>query len=410
MHVVIVDTTLTTPPTGGGQTFLVDLARSLKDRGYRVSVITQPGPEQRILDALRQAGVELQLNLWSNYHLPEEKACRLSAWVKSNSVQVYVVSISPDAGWVALPLLDSSIATLSIAHNDVAAFYAPLQHYGPFVDCAVGVSESLRQKIIDLCGIPPERARYIPYGVELLRSTQIERLTEASSGPNQPLRIGYVGRLAQEQKRVMDFVPLAEQLVKCGLRFELHLIGDGSERADLEAACKRAGLDAHVRFWGWLSSDQVRERLLQLDVFVLLSDYEGLPVALLEAMGHGLVPIVTRIESGNTQLVRDGENGFVIPVGEIQSCVDALQTLANDRHRLSQLKRAAWESVQDYSVQHSTDCYVECFDELVQAAKTKVRPGNLPEPFPIMPSCRSPYPNWVRRIKARVLSFLPLRL
>jgi len=406
MHVVIVDTTLTTPPTGGGQTFLVDLARSLKDRGYRISVVTQPGPEKRILDALQQVGVELHLNLWSSYHLPEEKASRLSKWVNANSVQVYIVSISPDAGWVALPLLDPSIATLSIAHNDVSAFYAPLQHYGPFVDCAVGVSESLRQKIIDLCAIPAQRARYIPYGVELLSSSQIERQAQTSSGPAQPLRIGYVGRLVQAQKRVMEFVPLAAQLVKCGLRFELHLIGDGSERSDLEAAFKRAGLESHVRFWGWLSSDQVRERLSRLDVFVLLSDYEGLPVALLEAMGHGLVPIVTRIESGNTQLVRHGENGYVIPVGEIQSCVEALQTLANDRGLLSQLKRAAWKSVQDYSVQHSTDCYVDCFDELVQRSQTRER-RNLPEPFPIMPSCRSRYPTWVRRIKARVLSFLP---
>jgi len=407
MHVVIVDTTLTTPPTGGGQTFLVDLARSLKDRGYRISVVTQPGPEQRILGALQRVGVELQLGLWSSYHLPEEKAARLSAWVNANSVQVYVVSISPDAGWVALPLLDPSIATLSIAHNDVAAFYAPLQHYGPFVDCAVGVSQSLRQKIIDVCGIPADRARYIPYGVELLSSSQIERVAQTPSGQNQPLRIGYVGRLVQAQKRVMEFIPLAEQLVKSKVDFELHLIGDGNERSDLEAAFKRAGLDSRVKFWGWLSSDQVREQLLQLDVFVLLSDYEGLPVALLEAMGHGLVPIVTRIESGNTQLVRDGENGFVIPVGEIQSCVDALQTLANDRRLLSQLKRAAWKSVQDYSVPHSTDCYVECFDELVQASQTRERRGNLPEPFPIMPSCRSRYPTWVRRIKARMLSFLP---
>jgi glycosyltransferase involved in cell wall biosynthesis len=407
MHVVIVDTTLTTPPTGGGQTFLVDLTQSLRDRGYRISVVTQPGPEKRVLDALQQVGVEVHLNLWSRSHLPEEKAARLSGWVNANSVQVYIVSISPDVGWVALPLLDPSIATLSIAHNDVSAFYAPLQHYGPFIDCAVGVSESLRQKIIDLCAIPAARARYIPYGVKLLSSSQIELLAQASSGHNQPLRIGYVGRLVQAQKRVMEFVPVAEQLVKGGIDFELHLIGDGSERPDLEAAFRRAGLDSHVRFWGWLSSDQVKEQLLRLDAFVLLSDYEGLPVALLEAMGHGLVPIVTRIESGNTQLVRDGENGFVIPVGEIPSCVDALRTLAEDRRLLSQLKRAAWESVQDYSVQHSTDGYVECFDELVQASQTRGCRRNLPEPFPIMPSCRSKYPFWVRRIKSRLSSLRP---
>lgn len=405
MHVVIVDTTLTTPPTGGGQTFLVDLAKSLIERGHRVSVITQPGTEKRILDALQQGGVEVQLNLWRSFHLPEEKASRLSAWVNANSVEVYIVSISPDAGWVALPLLNPSISTLSIAHNDVSAFYAPLQHYGPFIDCAVGVSESLRQKIIDLCAIPPDRARYIPYGVQALSSSQVERLAQTPSAPDQPLRIGYVGRLVKAQKRVMEFVPLAEQLVKSKVDFELHLIGDGHERSDLEAAFKRAGLDSRVKFWGWLSSDQVREQLLRLDVFILLSDYEGLPVALLEAMGHGLVPIVTRIESGNTQLVRHGENGFVIEVGDIQGCAAALQTLANERGLLTPLKQAAWKSVQDYSVKHSTDGYVECFNELVQASKTREHRPNLPDPFPIMPSCRSSYPTWLRRIKARLSSF-----
>jgi len=407
MHIVLVDTTLTTPPTGGAQTFLVDLAESLVDRHYKVSIVTQPGPEARTIDALRQAGAELHTNLWSKTHLPEDKAAHLAAWVNANDVQVYVVSISPDVGWVTLPLLDPAIATLSIAHNDVSAFYAPLQHYAPFIDCAVGVSQDVREKIIALGSVPADRARYIPYGVRSVWLSQVDELAEHSRVSGQPLRIGYVGRMVQEQKRVMEFVPLAEQLVNRHVDFELHLIGDGPERSVLESAFKRAGLDSHVRFWGRLSTDQVREQLLRLDVFVLLSDYEGLPVALLEAMGHGLVPVVTRIESGNTQLVRHGENGFVIPVGEIQSCVDALETLANDRQMLSQLKRAAWKSVQDYSVPHSTDRYVECFDELVQASQTRELRRNLPEPFPIMPSCRSRYPTWVRRIKARVLSFLP---
>jgi len=395
------------PPTGGAHTFLVDLCDSLVKLGHRVSVITQAGPEQGLTGALSETGAEVHTNVWRAVHLPEQRAERLARWVNERGADVFVVSVSPDAGWVALPLLDSSIATLSIAHNDVSAFYAPLQHYGPFIDCAVGVSETLRERIIDVGSIPADRARYIPYGVKSLSPSQIEELTELSSEPDQPLRIGYVGRLVQAQKRVMEFVPLAEQLVKYKVNFELHLIGDGSERPALEAAFKRLGLEQHVRMWGWLGADQVRQQLLQLDVFVLLSEYEGLPVALLEAMGHGLAPVVTRIDSGNTQLVRNGENGFVISVGDIQGCVSALQTLANDRHRLIQLRRAAWKSVQDYSVQRSAGDYAKCFQEIVRASKARDYRRNLPEPFPIMPSCRSKYPHWLRKIKARLLSFTP---
>src|SRR4051794_30632522 len=114
MRIVVIDTTLSTPPTGGAQTFLVDLAESLIDRGYRFSVISQPGSAQHTIESLRRVGAEVCLDLWQSYHLPEEKALRLAAWVNANQVQVYIVSISPDTGWLALPLLKPSVATMSI--------------------------------------------------------------------------------------------------------------------------------------------------------------------------------------------------------------------------------------------------------------------------------------------------------
>src|SRR5207244_12771 len=135
----------------------------------------------------------------------------------------------PDVGWLALPLLDNSIATLSIAHNDVDAFYEPLKHYGPFIDCAVGVSETTYNKIIQSCSVPSTRARQIPYGVRALSSEQISLKMNA---PEQPLKIGYVGRIVQEQKRVMDFVPLVAELAKRDVRFKLKLIGDGPDRTE----------------------------------------------------------------------------------------------------------------------------------------------------------------------------------
>lgn len=401
MKVIIVDTALMTPPGGGGKTFLA-LCRALIENGCSVSVVTQPGLEGSIVAALKAEAVPVIDTIFQPWHLPEQRGRALATWVNSESPDVYVISVSPDAGWTALPLLNPSIGTASIAHNDVSAFYAPLQHYGPFIDCAIGVSEAIRQRIIDLTSIPAERVRYIPYGVRLLSPSQIDELTRPSAGPDQPLRIAYVGRLVEFQKRIMDFVPLAEQLVKNGISFELNFIGEGSARSDLEAAFKRAGVEQHIKMWGWLRPAEVRQQQLRFDVFALLSDHEGLPVALLEAMSHGLVPIVTAIDSGNTQLVRHAENGFVVPVGDIQACVRALKTLAEDRKLLNRLKRAAWESVQEYSEQRSNDEYVECFTELARTSKRRVN-RNLPEPFPLMPSCRSKYPIWLRKIKARVL-------
>ncbi|HEX8187470.1 MAG TPA: hypothetical protein VF586_03905, partial [Pyrinomonadaceae bacterium] len=78
MHAVFIDTTMTTPPTGGAHTFLVDLCAPLAERGWRASFVTQPGPEQGIVRALGEAGGEINDRLWPASSLPEERAERLA--------------------------------------------------------------------------------------------------------------------------------------------------------------------------------------------------------------------------------------------------------------------------------------------------------------------------------------------
>ncbi len=400
MHIVIVDTTLTTPPTGGAQTFLVNLAESLAGN-HRLSVITQPGPETSIVSALRSAGAEVLLTLWTPSHLPEERARRLAEWVHQNDADAYIISISPEVGWLALPLLDPALPTLSIAHNDVPAFYEPLKHYYHFMDCAIGVSETIRRKIVADCGVPSERAGYVPYGVRSLAPEQVEQLVPRPAG--QALKICYVGRLVQDQKRVLDFVPLAAELVKRGVAFELSLIGDGKERALLEARLRDRGLDKQVTFCGWLKPEIIAAMLPEQDVFVLLSDHEGLPVALIEAMGHALVPVVTDIESGNTQLVRNGENGFVVPVGDINLAAARIQQLASSGDSLNRMKKEAWQTGHQFSVAQMVAGYLSCIEVARKGVKSRNKRAGVPDPYPMMPSCRSKYPLWLRKLKARLL-------
>ena len=404
MHVVFVDTTLTTWPTGGAQTFLVELSQALIQKDWRVSIITEPGPETSIVRALAQAGAEVRFDLWRTAHLPEERGSRLASWVNSEEPDIYVVSISPDAGWLALPTLKSSICTVSIAHNDVEAFYAPLAHYKPLIDCAVGVSQEIQRKIISLAGMPAERAQHIPYGVPSLTAEEITQRLEPSA--NGTLRIGYVGRLTQEQKRVMEFVPLTQALSQKGVKFELDLIGDGIDRGRLEEAFEQSAPDAPVKFWGWLAPDEVRNRLLNLDVFILISDYEGLPVALLEAMGHGLAPVVTGIASGNTQLVHDGQNGFIVATGDIAAFANRLEILGRNFPLLQKMKYAAWEKSCEYSADRMVDRYLACFEKLTETRTERDHRKKVPQPYPVMKSCQSPYPVWLRKVKSHLRASL----
>ena len=393
---------MTTPPTGGAHTFLVKLCEPLAHRGWKVSFVTQPGEDSAIPRALAAVGGEIHDDLWRAIHLPEERAARLARWVNQSRPDAYLISTSPDTGWLALPLLDPRIPTVCVAHNDVEAYYAPLRHYAPFIDCAVGVSAETYRKIVDECGMPTERARRIPYGVESLDVVEAEaRWTRAARG-GEPLRIAYVGRMVEPQKRVMDFARLASELERRRVAFELHFIGDGSERDALAAELKRLGLAERARFWGWLTPEEVRAKSLALDVFVLMSDHEGLPVALLEAMGRALVPVVTDIESGNGEVVEDGRNGFLVAVGDIEAFAERLESLARDRALMSSLARAAWETSRQYTVERMADGYVECFEYVKARSATGASDERRRrESYPVMPSCASRYPLWLRKLKRR---------
>ena len=404
MNVVFVDTTMTTPPTGGAHTFLVNVCASLVEQGHHVSVVGEPGPDAAIPTAIQRAGGDVLMNLWSRRHLPEERAGRLAAWVNGERPDVYIISVSSDAGWLALPLLDPSIVTMSIAHADGPAFYEPLKHYAPFIDCAVGVSEAIHGRIIDQCSIPPARAHHVPYGVTSLSSAEITVRRQRQIEPDEPLRIGYLGRLVQGHKRVLDLVPLAKELERSGIRFELHLLGDGPERLALEGGFEKNGVTRHAKFWGWLTPEAIRQRLRELDALVLLSDSEGLPLALLESMGHGVVPVVTNLEGGLTEVVKEGENGFLVPVGDIDAFVDRFELLAGDRERLSLMRQAAWETSQDYSLERMVQCYVQTIQQAAERSIERKPRDGLTSQYPVMPSCRSKYPFWLRKIKSRVLS------
>jgi glycosyltransferase involved in cell wall biosynthesis len=394
---------MTTPPTGGAHTFLVGLCDGLTGRGHRVTIVTQPGPEKSLVASLREAGATVREDLWRAVHLPEERAERLAEWVNELKPEVYVVSVSSDAGWLALPLLDPAVSTFSIVHSDGPTFYAPLRHYREFVDCAIGVSKETQQKIVAECHIPAERAYQIPYGVNVLGRREMEERVSDGSVSREALRAGYVGRLVQSQKRVLDLIPLVAEMRRRGAACEFHVIGDGPERAQLEAGLAGLKAGGGVKFWGWLSPAELRERLASLDALLLFSDCEGLPIALLEAMGHAVAPVVTRLDSGATEIVRDGYNGFLVGVGDITAFADRLETLARDRAMLAEVKRAAWETGQTYTTGRMVENYLDCFRQVAAAGRAHARRARPDAGYPVMASCVSRYPFWLRKIKRRLL-------
>jgi glycosyltransferase involved in cell wall biosynthesis len=164
-------------------------------------------------------------------------------------------------------------------------------------------------------------------------------------------RMVCVGRLC-EQKGQLLLVKAARMLAEKGIEFEVVLAGDGEMRAEIERQIKLYSLRNHITITGWISSDQVREQLLQARALVLPSFAEGLPVVIMEAFAFRR-PVLTTYVAGIPELVRDGECGWLIPAGDVKELAKAMGLLlATPLKQLQDMGEAGYSRV---TQRHSID-------------------------------------------------------
>ena len=153
-----------------------------------------------------------------------------------------------------------------------------------------------------------------------------------------------VGRLTAQKNQAL----LIRAFAKVPDRGDrLIIYGEGELREALTALVRELGLEGRVLLPG-LSRD-VAEDIRAAKVFVLSSDYEGMPNALLEAMALGLPCVATDCPCGGpAAVIRDGDNGLLIPVGDEQALTAALASLTWDFDAREQLGRAARETAERF--------------------------------------------------------------
>ena len=103
--------------------------------------------------------------------------------------------------------------------------------------------------------------------------------------------------------------------------------GDDAYVAELQALIEELGVNERVRLCG--RSDNMHGELMAHDAFLMSSDFEGMPNALAEAMAVGLVCISTDCKTGPRDLIQDGKNGFLVPVGDVDAMAERIKTVAD---------------------------------------------------------------------------------
>jgi glycosyltransferase involved in cell wall biosynthesis len=155
-----------------------------------------------------------------------------------------------------------------------------------------------------------------------------------------------VGRLSA-QKGHLVLIEAMRRLMESGIDARLVLAGDGEMRSDLERAIEQACLNDRVLITGWVDEQAVREHLLEARALVQPSFAEGLPVVMMEALAMQRPVIATSI-AGVPELVRPGENGWLIPAGNVNELVSAMrEAMESPVSRLNQMGAAGAQRVRD---------------------------------------------------------------
>jgi len=176
-------------------------------------------------------------------------------------------------------------------------------------------------------------------------------------------RLVCVGRLCAQKGQLL-LVEALHRLHQLGRPAQLVLAGDGELRPALEALIARCGLQRQVRITGWLSGAEVRREICAARAFVLPSFAEGLPVALMEAMALQR-PVLSTYIAGIPELVCPGENGWLVPAGDLDALVAALgAVLAAAPPLLARMGRNGSQRVrQRHNLEQSVARLAACFAE-----------------------------------------------
>lgn len=148
------------------------------------------------------------------------------------------------------------------------------------------------------------------------------------SDASSPLQLGYLGRI-EPNKGMTELLHACEAMLRAGLSFDLHLAGKEQTEGEYLPLFQQM-LGDRFHYDGLVSGEKKQRFLQSLDLLVMPTYFEGLPMSLLECMSYGVAPVITDVGSVST-VVKDGNNGIFIRLKDSSAIVEAITYL--DAHR-----------------------------------------------------------------------------
>ena len=317
---------------GGAERMLVYMADYWAGRGWDVTIVTYCEEKDHYNVSAKVRRISAAVSNSANNLLSRSKEAvrrlrRLRCAILESNPQILISFLNECSIRALIALIGSGVPVIVAERNDPRHDPLPFQwallrwFLYPMATSLVIQTESA----LSFFG-PFMRARscVIPNPVAM---PVAGRLLTSQPANRQGKRIVALGRLAHQK----GFDLLIEAFGKIAMRnpqWSLIIYGEGLERSNLEALVRQKGLEEKIFLPGAIT--EISASLLQADIFVLSSRYEGFPNALCEAMACGLAVVSFSCESGPREIIRHDVDGVLVPAGDVNAMAEALEVLMRD--------------------------------------------------------------------------------
>lgn len=317
----------------GINTWLIRLLPKLNQNGIEVNVIFITWAAENdctTIPQLRAKGIKC--TVIPTPHYTEQQVKWILKYLSAENPDVFVPGNMVPALHASKWAKAAGIKTIAIQHNDDDEYAAIKEQFASenddaYLSAIVTVSQILNNKVHEWnkniktylipCGapVPAERTSYKTGTI---------------------FKVVYIGRIVQEQKRIAD---IATSFCQCAQQLPaatFYIYGSGPDEGLVNDIIRAHHYPSNVFFPGIIPHEEVAHELLSSHAIVLMSDYEGIPVALMEAMAYGVVPVCKAISSGIPELIKDGITGIYIDgADDLASAIEYLQQNADKWNELS---------------------------------------------------------------------------
>lgn len=322
---------------GGVEAWVFQTARQIRKAGYETLYLTQNGKSDFWKE---ESAFAIEIGVWQESSVVgkvDDAAKKILQYGKIKIISNFGGIIFWGA-CLAKKIAPEKVEHIVVVHSDGASLYDEYSEMEEVIDSCIVISEKMEVELKKR-GFTESKIRKMTWDIDV----EIN-LKRNYSKDNEPIRIGYAGRITVKNKRMDMVMQTLVKLKEKQIPFICEIAGDGDYSEQLRTEIIKNGMQEQVILRGYIDRENIRKFWNEQDIMISCSEREGHSISQMEAMASGVVPVLTDV-SGVRDDVTDGVNGFIVPVGEVDMIAEKICGLARDRKLLRKMGREAHSQI-----------------------------------------------------------------